>query len=452
MERSQFWQTGTTGDGTTAISEAQTTAFFGAVLTRAGVNSTSPSTAAGVLAGVGGELATTAGSGQVQVATGAALCEGFYYVNDAALNIAIPTPAAATRIDRIVLRASHGATRTVRLTRIAGTEGTGSPPALTQSAGTTWDIPIANVSVTTGGTITVSDQRTTARFATRLDRSDITGGTNTRVPYFDANGRLTDDAALTYDGANDRLAVGGDGTPIGGALTARAPVAKASGSFQVIAAFGSNDASSPIRMYIGVIPGGSPVIVVDVVDDATNYPLVLGTAGGASKIGVKKNNPVYDLDVGGQIGCSPASALPPFVLSVNAQNQRVSKLKADAVSTLNLTRQSGGVQWGASSGGGAGTTNDTNPGQPRMAVGAIGFAWPGGSPSTGLITVTFPVAFSNVPNVIVSAVNLLTQPDAFLVIRNVTTTQFTAVAYTANGASPSAGAAGQMNWQAVGPE
>lgn len=115
--------------------------------------------AEGVLYGIGNNLAATGTSSPVAVNTGSALVYGIWYENDASVNVTIPTPSSATRIDRIVLRASWSA-QTVRITRIAGTEGSGSAPSLTQTANTTWDIPIANVSITTGGVCTVSDQRT----------------------------------------------------------------------------------------------------------------------------------------------------------------------------------------------------------------------------------------------------------------------------------------------------
>lgn len=104
------------------------------------------------------ELAVTGTATPVSVDTGRAICWGTWYENGAAVTVAIPTPAVSTRIDRIVLRKSWSA-QTVRITRIAGAEG-GGVPAMTQSAGITWDIPLAQVSITTGGVITVTDERT----------------------------------------------------------------------------------------------------------------------------------------------------------------------------------------------------------------------------------------------------------------------------------------------------
>jgi hypothetical protein len=186
-ERSQFWTTGTTGDGATTITEAQTIEFFRKLFV------TDQHATEGILAGVDNELAVTGSASPVAVATGAAITYGFFYQNDASLNVTIPTPAGATRIDRIVLRVSHGTTRTVRVTRIAGTEGSGSAPAITQSAGTTWDIKLAQASITTGGVITLTDERSFAHFATRVNTA-----------MFDANAvdnaALRDSAALSVMG------------------------------------------------------------------------------------------------------------------------------------------------------------------------------------------------------------------------------------------------------------
>lgn len=156
-----FWDTDTTGDGTSKITQAQATEFWNDIFTRDNDESE------GVHPGVGGELAVTAAVESVDVASGRASAAGFSYKNTVTENVAIPVPAANTRIDRIVLRAVYAPTRTVRITRIAGTEGAGAP-ALTQSAGSTWDIPLAQVSITTGAAITVTDERSYCHFATRV--------------------------------------------------------------------------------------------------------------------------------------------------------------------------------------------------------------------------------------------------------------------------------------------
>lgn len=112
----------------------------------------------GTFSSVDNGLAVTSPvSNTARLATGIAQVYGAWYRNSSTSDLTIPTPASSTRIDRVVLRKDWTA-QTVRFTRIAGVEG-GSEPALVQSAGTTWDIPLAKVSITTGGAITLTDER-----------------------------------------------------------------------------------------------------------------------------------------------------------------------------------------------------------------------------------------------------------------------------------------------------
>lgn len=101
---------------------------------------------------------TTSSPNNARVQTGLGLVQGTWHESDANVDIAIPTPIVSTRVDRIVLRKSW-ANQTVRITRIAGTEGAGVP-ALTQVFGATWDVPLWQVSIViTTGAITYTDDR-----------------------------------------------------------------------------------------------------------------------------------------------------------------------------------------------------------------------------------------------------------------------------------------------------
>ena len=151
-EKSIFWTTGATGDGASAYSMDDLTSWLRRTFNGDLAGSH------GVVPGYGSVLRVTAAAPNVTVGTGAGYVYGFPYVNTAPLNINIPTPAGAVRIDRIVLRCSWAA-QTVRATRIGGVEGAGTPPDLVQSAGVTWDLPLAQVAITTGGSITVTDER-----------------------------------------------------------------------------------------------------------------------------------------------------------------------------------------------------------------------------------------------------------------------------------------------------
>lgn len=149
-EASLLWETNNTGDGVSSgYTDDQMFQLFRCFCP--------PTNLGGVAPDILNELAVSGSSSPVAVASGQALVYGIPYYNTASVNVAVATPASSTRVDYIVLRASWAA-QTVRITRIAGTEGAGAP-SLTQSAGTTWDIPLATVSITTGGVITVTDAR-----------------------------------------------------------------------------------------------------------------------------------------------------------------------------------------------------------------------------------------------------------------------------------------------------
>ena len=148
-ETSIMWTTGATGDGATAYTQAQCILWLRQTFCGADNE--------GVAKNYLNELATTGASSPVATNTGGAYVYGFPYNNSTSVDTAIPTPSSNTRIDRLVLRANWSA-QTVRITRIAGTEGAGVP-SITQNDGTTWDIPLYQASITTGGTITLTDER-----------------------------------------------------------------------------------------------------------------------------------------------------------------------------------------------------------------------------------------------------------------------------------------------------
>jgi len=149
-EKSIMWTTGATGDGATAYTQAEVIRWLRQTFIGDDTNE-------GVCKNYLNELEVTGVASPVAVNTGAAYVYGFPYWNTASVNVAIPTPSSNTRIDRIVLEADWTA-QTVRITRVAGTEGAGAP-SLTQTDGVTWQIPLAQASITTGGVITVTDER-----------------------------------------------------------------------------------------------------------------------------------------------------------------------------------------------------------------------------------------------------------------------------------------------------
>lgn len=169
-EKSILWTTGATGDGASAYTQAELFAWLRRTFGE------------GVHKRYSGGLVATGATSPVQIATGAAVVYGAPYENGAAVNVAIATPVGATRIDRIVLRADWTA-QTTRITRIAGAEG-GAAPAITQNYGVVWDLLLYRVSITTGGAITLTDERVdvqpnieviTAMLATNALSANATG-------------------------------------------------------------------------------------------------------------------------------------------------------------------------------------------------------------------------------------------------------------------------------------
>lgn len=143
-----------------------------------GVGDASPHTLAetakfmGILAGVAGggvvpdylnELTPAVNGSNVEVGTGAAVVDGHPYLNDALRSITPTTPSTGTTGRRIVARANWAA-QTVRLVEISSADGTATIPSVTQTPGTTYDLPICSYTVTTGGVIgSFLDTRTFSR-------------------------------------------------------------------------------------------------------------------------------------------------------------------------------------------------------------------------------------------------------------------------------------------------
>lgn len=160
-ETSGPWDGTTTGDASAAPYDAATEfAEYLKLISGSGASANE----GGVFLGFLNDLApTSVGVSPVAINSGGGIVYGTVYKNTSSVNVAIPTPAGSTRIDRIVLRKSWAA-QTIRLTRIAGAEG-GAAPTMVQIPAVTWDVPIARASITTGGVITITDDREPANGA-----------------------------------------------------------------------------------------------------------------------------------------------------------------------------------------------------------------------------------------------------------------------------------------------
>jgi len=153
-EFSGTWTTGTSGDGTNTYTQAQASGFFAVLAACSGFE--------GVAPGYLSELLCAAnGANSVRVSPGGGVVDGKVHTSSANVDVNIPSAVGGgnTRIDRLVLRAVW-ASYTVRITRIAGTDAASpTAPAITQTSGTTYDISLCTVLVTTAGAVTVTDAR-----------------------------------------------------------------------------------------------------------------------------------------------------------------------------------------------------------------------------------------------------------------------------------------------------
>lgn len=171
-EKSAFWTTSGTGDGPAGLYAQDR--MQDVMRTLSATDPTLYYVAPARL----NELAVTGSSSPVAMNTGEAFVNGRHYLNDASLNITIPTPTTSTRIDRVILR-SDGTAQTVRAVRLAGTEGSGSPPTLTQNS-TTYEVSLYRVSITTGGVITLTDERGYMGLRGLVDASTLEWDTSTK--------------------------------------------------------------------------------------------------------------------------------------------------------------------------------------------------------------------------------------------------------------------------------
>lgn len=272
-ESSIFWTTGSTGDGTTTYTQTQLFDWL-----RRTFVGRSPTTE-GVLAGYANELAVSGTSTPVSVATGAAFVYGVPYENSTSTTVAIPTPSAGTsRYDRIVLRASWSA-QTVRITRIAGTESA-SPtiPALTQTVGTTWDIPLATVLVNAAGAISVTDARAYCHYNTKVSQPMLDTGIIDDTHIANRVVKLTRRQGYTSASWGEHL---------GGSLTNYTPTVVLE-QVGLVRWTGSAASSGNVSVSFPVsFNGGSPIVDVSVTNTTTpkyTVSTVVSSAGDSVSI------------------------------------------------------------------------------------------------------------------------------------------------------------------------
>lgn len=205
-EKSWPWSTvAALGDGASELGESDSRAMLALYF---GIQDP---TSEGVSKGVLNELEVTGTASPLQVDTGAGICYGLYF-NDAAVNVTVPTPSLGTTGGRIVLQTNWAGTGGASLearTRIAlksSADGNPSIPALTQSVGTTWEISLATFTITTGGVIAVTDDRTFRMSTMMVDTDEIHDDAVTQAKI--ANNAVGSDQIATGAVDSDEIATG----------------------------------------------------------------------------------------------------------------------------------------------------------------------------------------------------------------------------------------------------
>lgn len=421
-ERSLVWTTNATGDGTSGGYSAANWVQ----MTRQ-MFITNPATE-GVLYGIGNNLAVTGSASPVAVNTGSGLVYGIWYENDSSINVTIPTPASNPRIDRVVMRANWAA-QTVRITRIAGTEAA-SPiaPALTQTANTTWDIPLYQVRITTGGVITLTDERAYCK------HPGVYGWlqqANTWVGNQSVTGALSATGAIS-GGAGLQIATGAETTGLGAAFTLSGWGRGFTMPNSAVVMW-PRGASGNARA-IGVTNNGDLYVMRSTANDnsaAATYDMSIDQSGNVSF-------PTGGLNASQLLtGTVPLGRLSGITGSQLATDSVDDTIVGNRVPQFYRRQGGSATDWSN-----PGTTNYT-PAAVRMQSGVATVT------SGGPFVVTFPVAFSYPPIILCAASQFGYNVNCASVNNSTATFYSWYVNPLAYGISQ---AATQFSWLAIGPE
>lgn len=104
------------------------------------------------------ELKVTASGSKIAIAEGFAIIGGFAYENDSDREISITADANYSRIDRVVLRLDMAA-MSIRSALKKGVAASTPKPPDPQRDSAIYEISLAQVKITPGGSVTVTDER-----------------------------------------------------------------------------------------------------------------------------------------------------------------------------------------------------------------------------------------------------------------------------------------------------
>lgn len=170
-QTSMFWPTSGVGDGVPTGYDADHWQWLWRMLW------TNDPTTQGVSKGYLGELEVTNPAGvTLHIASGGALVYGFPYRNTSAVDLWLTTPIINTTGWRLVLRADWE-TQKVRLVLLQSADGFIGIPALTQTVGVRWDLPIAEGFVSVVPAVTIGDDRIFFEPGIEIDAGHISSRT-----------------------------------------------------------------------------------------------------------------------------------------------------------------------------------------------------------------------------------------------------------------------------------
>lgn len=158
-QNSMFWTTNDVGDGP---AEGYTMAHFYNFVRR--LLTPDAEATQGVLYGVEDELVVSGTRSPLSLAAGAAIVHGVFYENTAPLSLTVTTPSTGTTGGRINLKMDWEL-QTVRAEVLLNTDGNSSIPALVQTTGARWDLPLYTFTITTGGAISLTRVAAYCQFA-----------------------------------------------------------------------------------------------------------------------------------------------------------------------------------------------------------------------------------------------------------------------------------------------
>jgi len=428
-EQSGFWTTSGVGDGPGGGYSMQRLYDFFRKMFIGDQEATE-----GVLLREANALLVQGAASPLTVKSGSAIVHGFFYENSSDLSLAVSTPAATTG-GHVILRANWTA-QTVRAFAVLNTSGVTDPPALTQTAGVTWEIRLATFTITNAGVITLTDARAYAQYsseiATVMINNDAIDDTKLRnSAALSVIGRASNSTGNPADiaAASDAQVLRRAGTALGFGTVVTAGIA------DLAVTSGKLADGAVVEDKIGAVAvttakiGTSQVTTAKIADgNVTEDKLGTGAAT-VNKIGalaVTSAKLAADSVIAGKIADGAVD------VTASLANDIVDDTKVGNRVPQFYRRQGGSATDWSTPG-----VTDRTPGAVRMQGGVFAIS------ADDSEIVTFPIAFSYPPLLLLSESSAVPQHSWIL-------SSISASAFAVS--NPDAVYAIELNWLAIGPE